>query len=212
MSPASSLPHTTSTPCSRPYEETGYYHAQGDNTASPNPPAGALLTYYLREDLAAAGGQNGPKMVLTVTDSGGKMVRQLDASNKAGVHRTPWDLRETALQNPQGGAGRGTPPGQPGQARQRGGTEVPSNGGRGRTGSRGAATRRSRRRRWGPRGFRRTWRRTVRPAGQTRYLPSDTRETGERLDHTAGDAAVSGGSPARSVESVRRLSAIGHFD
>ncbi len=43
-------------------------------------------------------------MVLTVTDATGKQVRQLDASNKAGLHRTPWDLREQA---PAGRGGRG---------------------------------------------------------------------------------------------------------
>ena len=38
----------------RQYEALGYYRAQGDNIASPNPALGALLTYYLREDLPAA--------------------------------------------------------------------------------------------------------------------------------------------------------------
>ena len=84
----------------RAYDEIGYYRAQGDNLASPNPPAGALLTYYLREDE--------PKVLLTITDSTGKQVRQLDASTKAGLHRTPWDLRETPP--PQQGGGRATPP------------------------------------------------------------------------------------------------------
>ena len=72
------------------YDEIGYYRAQGDNVASANPPAGALLTYYLREDQ--------PKVVLTIADSTGKQVRQLDAATKAGVHRTPWDLREPPVQ------------------------------------------------------------------------------------------------------------------
>jgi photosystem II stability/assembly factor-like uncharacterized protein len=75
----------------RAYDEIGYYRAQGDNVASPNPPMGALLTYYVRDDAPAGG-----KYVLTVADSSGKMVRQLDAQAKAGLHRTPWDLRETA--------------------------------------------------------------------------------------------------------------------
>jgi photosystem II stability/assembly factor-like uncharacterized protein len=70
----------------RAYEEIGYYRAQGDNLASPNPPMGALLTYYLREDQ--------PKVVLTIADATGKQIRQLDASAKSGLHRTPWDLRE----------------------------------------------------------------------------------------------------------------------
>jgi photosystem II stability/assembly factor-like uncharacterized protein len=88
----------------RAFEEPGYYRAQGDNLASPNPPAGALLTYYLRDDLAGAGnGTDAPKMVLQIADSTGKMVRQIDASNTAGLHRTAWDLREPPL--PGGGRG-----------------------------------------------------------------------------------------------------------
>ena len=81
------------------YDEIGYYSATGDNAGSPNPPAGALLTYYLRDDMTE-------KVVLTVTDASGKQVRQMDASQTAGIHRTPWDLRETAPANP-GGGGRG---------------------------------------------------------------------------------------------------------
>jgi photosystem II stability/assembly factor-like uncharacterized protein len=86
----------------RQYEELGYYRAQGDNIASPNPPQGALLTYYLREDVPG-----GSKVVLTIADSTGRQVRQLDASIKAGLHRTPWDLRETAPPVPAGGRGAG---------------------------------------------------------------------------------------------------------
>jgi hypothetical protein len=87
----------------RAYEEIGYYRAQGDNVASPNPPSGALLTYYLRED------QKDAKVVLTVADAAGRQVRQLDASANAGVHRTPWDLRETAPPAPPQQGGRRGP-------------------------------------------------------------------------------------------------------
>ena len=71
------------------------------NRTDPNPPFGALLTYYLRDNA-----QGDAKIVLTVTDSAGKQVRQIDASGQAGLHRTPWDLRETAPAG-QGGGGRG---------------------------------------------------------------------------------------------------------
>lgn len=107
----------------RLYDEIGYVRAEGNNVTSPNPPYGALLTYYLREDLAGAGGQNGPKIVLTVTDASGKMVRQIDASSKAGVHRTPWDLRATPPPAPAGApGGRGGAGGQQ-QARRPAGGE-----------------------------------------------------------------------------------------
>jgi photosystem II stability/assembly factor-like uncharacterized protein len=107
----------------RAYEELGYYRAQGDNIAAPNPPMGALLTYYLKDDLAGAStGAEGPKMVLTVADSTGKEVRRMDASNLAGLHRTPWDLRENA---PAGGAGRGGRGGRGGAGRGRGADAAP---------------------------------------------------------------------------------------
>jgi photosystem II stability/assembly factor-like uncharacterized protein len=83
----------------RLYEESPLYRAQGDNVASPNPPVGALLTYYLRERPPEG------KVVLTVTDSAGKQVRQIDTVNTAGLHRTPWDLRESAPPAPAGGRG-----------------------------------------------------------------------------------------------------------
>lgn len=87
------------------YDQIGYYSATGDNAGSPNPSEGALLTYYLRDDASA-----GAKVVLTVADSAGKQIRRLDASTKAGIHRTAWDLRETAPPPPpgaNGGRGRG---------------------------------------------------------------------------------------------------------
>ena len=48
-----------------------------------------------------------------MADSTGKQVRQLDAANKRGLHRTPWDLRETAPPAPAGGRGRGAAPARP---------------------------------------------------------------------------------------------------
>jgi hypothetical protein len=115
----------------RVYEEIGYYRAQGDNLASPNPPAGALLTYYLRDDTPSGG-----KAVLTITDSTGKQVRQLDASSKAGLHRTPWDLREQA---PQGQGGRGTtaPPTPPAEGGDEAAATPPAGGRGGRGGGGG---------------------------------------------------------------------------
>jgi len=90
----------------RQFDEIGYYRAQGDNIASPNPTFGAMLTYYLRDDLAAASGADAPKYVLQIADSTGKMVRQMDASTRAGLHRLAWDLRENPPANALGG-GRG---------------------------------------------------------------------------------------------------------
>jgi photosystem II stability/assembly factor-like uncharacterized protein len=80
----------------RIHDEIPYYRSQGDNLVAPNPPFGALLTYYLREDAAAAPGADGPRVVLQIAGADGKMVRQLEASSKAGLHRVAWDLRESA--------------------------------------------------------------------------------------------------------------------
>jgi hypothetical protein len=107
------------------YEELGYYRAQGDNVASANPPVGALLTYYLRED------QKDAKVALLITDAAGKQVRQLDATATAGLHRTPWDLRETAPPAAAQQGGRRGPPTEE-NAENEGGR-----GGRGGAGGRG---------------------------------------------------------------------------
>jgi photosystem II stability/assembly factor-like uncharacterized protein len=92
---------------------------------APNPPFGAVFTYYLKEGLKtrakrrqeaekpkiAAGestpfpGWNAveaerretpPAIVLTVRDAGGKVVRRLEGPTDAGFHRIAWDLRYPA--------------------------------------------------------------------------------------------------------------------
>jgi photosystem II stability/assembly factor-like uncharacterized protein len=115
----------------RQINEIGYYTTVGE-PSDPNPPSGALLTYYLRE--AQAGDA---KVVLTVTDGEGKQVRQIDAINEVGLHRTPWDLRESPPQGQGGrGAGRG---GQPpaGDAEPPNEEQPAGRGGRGGTGGAG---------------------------------------------------------------------------
>lgn len=66
---------------------------QGDAYfAAPNPPFGALFTYYLRQD-AGAGGTPEARVILTVTDARGEVVRRLSEPARAGFHRRAWDLR-----------------------------------------------------------------------------------------------------------------------
>ncbi|MFQ5704870.1 MAG: hypothetical protein ACE5HT_12720, partial [Gemmatimonadales bacterium] len=87
---------------------------------APNPPAGALIRYYLKDDLApaeapvAGGGsesrEQGPtagdpverlprtggeaaKAKITIVNSAGETVRELDGSGKAGIQQVIWDLR-----------------------------------------------------------------------------------------------------------------------
>ncbi|MEO1233675.1 MAG: glycosyl hydrolase, partial [Myxococcota bacterium] len=93
----------------------GYYVA-------PNPPFGAVLTYYLKEDLVTraqkrqdrekvliAKGRDTPfegwdaveaerreakpSVILTVRDSKGEPVRRIHGPHRAGMHRVAWDLR-----------------------------------------------------------------------------------------------------------------------
>ncbi|HKI04705.1 MAG TPA: glycosyl hydrolase [Thermoanaerobaculia bacterium] len=89
---------------------------------APNPPFGAIFTYYLKDDLKTRkklrqeqeksleqeGGslvfptwealraevrEVEPSILLTVTDEEGNVVRRLTAPAKAGFHRVAWDLR-----------------------------------------------------------------------------------------------------------------------
>jgi hypothetical protein len=94
----------------RVYDELGYFRAQGDNIGSPNPPFGAILSYYLRDDAPTPANAEAPRVVLQIADAEGHMVRQLDVSSKAGLHRQDWDLRGTppvAETAPRGGRGGG---------------------------------------------------------------------------------------------------------
>jgi len=92
---------------------------------APNPPFGAVFTYYLRDEIltkkkarqaeekkiSAKGGdvayppwdalraeerEEEPAIILTVTDGAGNVVRRLDGPVKAGFHRVAWDLRYPA--------------------------------------------------------------------------------------------------------------------
>jgi photosystem II stability/assembly factor-like uncharacterized protein len=93
--------------------------------SAPNPPFGAVFTYYLDEDLQTRsrtrrkaerevekeGGdtpypswdalreedrEEAPSILLIVRDSAGNVVRQVTGETKSGLHRTAWDLRHPA--------------------------------------------------------------------------------------------------------------------
>ena len=72
--------------------------------AGENPPAGALITYYLKDQPKA-------EVDVTITGSDGKVVRRLRrVSDEPGVNRVAWDLHEEApFQSP--GAAQGAAPG-----------------------------------------------------------------------------------------------------
>ena len=89
---------------------------------APNPPFGALVTYYLRDglktraelrieaekeareagddplivsadELRAEAEETEPQVQLVIRDAGGEVVRRIAGERKAGLHRTAWDLR-----------------------------------------------------------------------------------------------------------------------
>ena len=112
-----------------PRSHLGFDGMKGDQGAdhfvAPNPPFGAVFTYYLKEGLKtlkearteeekklneanknvpfpgwdaleAERKQAAPKIWLTVKDSYGNVVRRIEGSVKKGFHRIAWDLRYPA--------------------------------------------------------------------------------------------------------------------
>jgi len=114
--------------------------SQGDAFfTAPNPPYGAVFTYYLRdgletrqqqrraeerrrtragepiaypawEELRAEDREETPVVVLTVTDAQGNVIRYLTGPARAGLHRVSWDLRYPSANPPRGGRGGGSGP------------------------------------------------------------------------------------------------------
>jgi photosystem II stability/assembly factor-like uncharacterized protein len=107
---------------SRPLGGSGKASQGAAYYTASNPPFGAILTYYLEKGLQTReqkrqdaekslieGGQDTPypgwealeaerrepkpRIELTVRDSEGQVVRRLEGSGEAGVHRVAWDLR-----------------------------------------------------------------------------------------------------------------------
>ena len=91
-----------------PREATQYYEARAlpspgaANFSGPNPPYGALITYYLKSspspsatdgDGGAAAPNPDPKVTIEIVDSAGAIVRTLEGPDRAGFNRVAWDLR-----------------------------------------------------------------------------------------------------------------------
>ena len=109
---------------------------QGANFyTAPNPPFGVTFTYHLKDSLktkraerkskdkkAKAAGKDAPypswedlkvedreiapKVIMTIRDSEGNVVRRLNGSTSKGMHRTQWDFRHAGI-NLGGGGRRG---------------------------------------------------------------------------------------------------------
>ena len=72
--------------------------------AAQNPPFGAMIDYYLKEDAKEP-------VSITITDKSGKAIRTLrqppNTGNKAGVNRVIWDLRYDGPRTPPGATPQG---------------------------------------------------------------------------------------------------------
>jgi photosystem II stability/assembly factor-like uncharacterized protein len=82
------------------------------NWTAPNPPFGAVFTYNVARELPDAA-----KLMLTITDDGGRVIRRLDVDRSTGLRRATWNLRIDPATNaapaasaPPPAQGRGTPP------------------------------------------------------------------------------------------------------
>ena len=109
----------------RPLGQTGKAGQGAAYFTAPNPPFGAVFTYYLRdelktrqterqerekklakqgedtpypgwEELRAESREEEPSLVFTVRDAQGEVVRRLTGPTTAGFHRIAWDLRYPA--------------------------------------------------------------------------------------------------------------------
>ena len=99
------------------YEELGQQAAAWGNTATPNPPVGATLTYTVGRT-----SEGDAKLVMTIADDTGRQVRRFDLPKTVGLNRATWNLRADPPpaegrggSGGRGGGGRGDDPGDPEQ-------------------------------------------------------------------------------------------------
>ncbi len=78
----------------------------GGNWTAPNPPFGAVFTYNVAGALPAES-----RLMLTITDDGGRQVRRLDVDRAPGVRRAVWNLRVDTVAAAAPAAGPPPPPG-----------------------------------------------------------------------------------------------------
>ncbi|MDQ6799656.1 MAG: hypothetical protein M3041_02340, partial [Acidobacteriota bacterium] len=64
----------------------------------PNPPNGAIINYYLK-----AKPDDKDRVRITISDSTGKVVRDMDGTKEPGVNRVVWDLRTRSVTAPPRG-------------------------------------------------------------------------------------------------------------
>ncbi|MGC8745662.1 MAG: VPS10 domain-containing protein [Candidatus Saccharicenans sp.] len=71
----------------RQYPVFGNYELLGDShLMTPNEPEEVAIFYYLKNDLPE-------KVKIKILDSSGKLLKELEGENQAGLHRLGWDMR-----------------------------------------------------------------------------------------------------------------------
>lgn len=88
------------------YNEHRYEQAAWGNVTHPNPPYGAQMTYYLRDAPA-----EGEELLLSIRSEAGELIRQLQLTAEAGIHRIAWDLRHEPIEPEEGEQRRRPRPG-----------------------------------------------------------------------------------------------------
>ena len=86
----------------RPAERYQIYNRSGSTGhklfIGPNPPYGAIITYYLKNELGRR-----DRLSVTVYDKDGKQVRRLRGTKNKGFNRVTWNLRyQSSAQMPEG--------------------------------------------------------------------------------------------------------------
>ena len=77
------------------FDELGQVAAAWGNETTPNPTFGAILSYYLRDEMP-----EDTMLVLTITDEAGEEVRRLELPADTGIQRVAWDLRHNPPPEP----------------------------------------------------------------------------------------------------------------
>lgn len=75
------------------YNEHSYVAAAYGNETYPNPPFGAMLTYYLSEDITDANSCEVQDVVLTIAGADANEVSRINGPGTKGIHRVVWNLR-----------------------------------------------------------------------------------------------------------------------
>jgi photosystem II stability/assembly factor-like uncharacterized protein len=109
------------------YNELGQQRAAWGNHAMPNPPYGAVFTYFVGQPPAGD-----TKLAISIADESGRQVRRIEVPKDAGIQRAAWNLNAEAPAAQPGRGGQGAAGGD----QAGGGAAIQT--GRGAPGGRGA--------------------------------------------------------------------------